>query len=106
MSSLLNGAPLASTDDCPTNDPARLSDVRAVLSALHERESKVTARLNALLETQSDLSRELRRLDLLGVGLGSVPTCTIGNKMLAGAADTASRLSYRVKALDLEKRRG
>ncbi|KAJ9213508.1 hypothetical protein DTO166G4_4951 [Paecilomyces variotii] len=105
MSSLLNGAPLASTDDCPTNNPATLSDVRAVLAALHERESKVTARLDALLETQSNLSRELRRLDLLGAGLGSAPTCTIGNKMLAGAADTARRLSYRVKALDLEKMR-
>ncbi|WEW60268.1 Golgi transport complex subunit 4 [Emydomyces testavorans] len=104
MPSLLNGALPASTDDCPSiNDAATLSDVRSVLVALHERESQVTARLDALLQTQSTLSRELRSLDLVGSQV--IATHAMGNEKLASATDAASRLSHRIKALDLEKRR-
>lgn len=83
------------------------AEVRAALASLHERESSVTDRLDALLSSQVDLNRELSRLDVLRAGLGSqvIATRTIGRNMLAGAADTAGRLSDRVKELDLEKGR-
>ncbi|QKX56983.1 uncharacterized protein TRUGW13939_04091 [Talaromyces rugulosus] len=50
----------------------------------------------------------LARLDLLEVGLTTQVSATraIGNGILASPADTASRLSRRVNALDLEKKRG
>ncbi|KAI1659726.1 COG4-domain-containing protein [Daldinia decipiens] len=84
-----------------------LSDVRAGLAALHVRETSITNRLNALLSSQADLSRELGRLDLLRANLGSqvIATRSISNGMLSSAADTAGRLSSRVKELDLEKDR-
>lgn len=101
MSSLQN-------DDCPfIENAAALSDIRSVLAALHERESHVTARLDALLETQSDINREICRPDLLRGGLTTQVAATraIGNEMLARPADTANRLSRHVNALDLEKKR-
>lgn len=84
-----------------------VDDVRAALSTLHARESNVTKRLNALLGSQADLARELGRLDLLRASLGTqvIAARTIGNTMLAGAADTAGTLSGRVRQLDLEKSR-
>ncbi|KAL7798553.1 calcium-transporting P-type ATPase [Trichoderma ceciliae] len=83
------------------------AEIRATLAALHERESAITARLDALLESQADLSRDLGRLDLLRAGLGAqvIAARSIGNDMLSTAADTAGRLSNRVKELDLEKSR-
>ncbi|KAI2623587.1 COG4-domain-containing protein [Hypomontagnella submonticulosa] len=89
------------------HDASNLSDVRAALAALHVRETSVTNRLNALLSSQADLSRELGRLDLLRANLGSqvIATRSISNGMLSSAADTAGRLSSRVKDLDLEKDR-
>ncbi|RYP80310.1 hypothetical protein DL770_006257 [Monosporascus sp. CRB-9-2] len=84
-----------------------LSDVRAALAALHTRETTITSRLGALLSSQAELSRELGRLDLLRANLGSqvIATRSISNGMLASAAETAGRLSNRVKELDLEKDR-
>ncbi|RYP74390.1 hypothetical protein DL771_003057 [Monosporascus sp. 5C6A] len=84
-----------------------LSDVRAALAALHARETAITSRLGALLSSQVELSRELGRLDLLRANLGSqvIATRSISNGMLASAAETAGRLSNRVKELDLEKDR-
>ncbi|KXJ96022.1 intra-golgi transport complex, subunit 4 [Microdochium bolleyi] len=89
------------------HDAASLDDVRATLAALHTRESAVTSRLNALLSSQADLSRELGRLDLLRANLGTqvIATRSISNGMLSSAAETAGRLSNRVKELDLEKDR-
>ncbi|KAI1775597.1 COG4-domain-containing protein [Hypoxylon cercidicola] len=89
------------------HDASTLSDVRAALAALHVRETVITDRLNALLSSQADLSRELGRLDLLRANLGSqvIATRSISNGMLSSAADTAGRLSSRVKGLDLEKDR-
>lgn len=97
-----------STSSAPSiHDASSLSDVRAALAALHVRETSVTNRLNALLSSQADLSRELGRLDLLRANLGSqvIATRSISNGMLSSAADTAGRLSSRVKDLDLEKDR-
>lgn len=97
----------ASSSNPTVHDASTLSDVRATLAALHLRESSITDRLNALLSSQADLSRELGRLDLLRANLGSqvIATRTISNGMLSSAADTAGRLSSRVKELDLEKDR-
>jgi hypothetical protein len=81
--------------------------MRAALVALHERENTITKRLDALVASQVDLSRDLGKLDLLRAGLGSqvIAARSIGNNMLSTAADTAGRLSNRVKELDLEKSR-
>ncbi|EHK24774.1 uncharacterized protein TRIVIDRAFT_31511 [Trichoderma virens Gv29-8] len=83
------------------------AEIRATLAALHKREAAITARLDALLESQADLSRDLGRLDLLRAGLGAqvIAARSISNDMLSTAADTAGRLSNRVKELDLEKSR-
>lgn len=84
-----------------------LSDVRASLAALHARETMITDRLSSLLSSQADLTRELSRLDLLRANLGSqvIATRAIGGGMLSSAAETAGRLSSRVRTLDLEKER-
>ncbi|KAI1813121.1 COG4-domain-containing protein [Poronia punctata] len=88
-------------------DASSIADVRASLAALHARESAVTDRLDTLISSQADLSRELGRLDLLRANLGSqvITTRAISNGMLSSAAETAGRLSNRVKELDLEKDR-
>lgn len=113
--STTNAAVLASklgSGSSPSNGPAihnasSVDDVRATLAALHTRESAVTSRLNALISSQADLSRELGRLDLLRANLGTqvIATRSISNGMLSSAAETAGRLSNRVKELDLEKDR-
>ncbi|TEA19353.1 Calcium-transporting ATPase 1 [Colletotrichum sidae] len=84
-----------------------VAEVRAALESLHARETTITSRLDALLGSQADLARELGRLDLLRAGLGSqvIAARSIGNDMLSTAADTAGRLSNKVKELDLEKSR-
>ncbi|KAI1178808.1 COG4 transport protein-domain-containing protein [Nemania sp. FL0916] len=89
------------------HNASSLADVRANLAALHVRESAITARLDSLISSQADLSRELGRLDLLRANLGSqvIATRSISNGMLSSAAETAGRLSNRVKELDLEKDR-
>ncbi|KAH6648586.1 COG4 transport protein-domain-containing protein [Truncatella angustata] len=89
------------------DDASSLDDVRASLAALHMREAAITSRLKALISSQADLSRELGRLDVLRANLGTqvIATRSISNGMLSGAADTAGRLSNRVKELDLEKDR-
>ncbi|KAM3461669.1 hypothetical protein NHJ6243_004751 [Beauveria neobassiana] len=86
---------------------ATLADVRAALDALHVREAGITRRLDKLIASQTDLSRDLGRLDMLRAGLGSqvIATRSIGNEMLATAAETAGDLSSKVKKLDLEKSR-
>ncbi|KAH9902124.1 COG4 transport protein-domain-containing protein [Xylariomycetidae sp. FL2044] len=97
----------ASVSSPSIHNASTLAEVRAGLAALHAREATVTDRLNALLSSQADLSRELGRLDLLRANLGSqvIATRSISNGMLSSAADTAGRLSNRVKTLDLEKDR-
>ncbi|KAI0016444.1 COG4-domain-containing protein [Xylariomycetidae sp. FL0641] len=103
----LNLSSSSATTRPSIHDAASLADVRAALSALHTRETTITTRLDSLLSSQADLSRELGRLDLLRANLGSqvIATRAISNGMLSSAAETAGRLSNRVKDLDLEKDR-
>ncbi|PGH12525.1 hypothetical protein AJ80_06686 [Polytolypa hystricis UAMH7299] len=84
-----------------------VADIKATLSLLHDREAVVTARLDALLASQKDLSRELGRLDLLRAHLGTqaATTRTVSHGMLSDAADTSHRISSAVKRLDLEQSR-
>jgi hypothetical protein len=84
-----------------------LASIRASLSALHVRDAVITSRLQSLISSQADLSRELGRLDLLRAHLGTqvIHTRDISNDMLDSAASTAAHLSSKVKELDLEKKR-
>lgn len=117
MSALSNG--IARRSSSGDNKAARLApptvldsvsnvaELRAALAALHDRETAITTRLDSLIASQADLSRDLSRLDLLRAGLGAqtIATRAISNDMLSSAAETAGRLSNRVKELDLEKSR-
>jgi conserved oligomeric Golgi complex subunit 4 len=84
-----------------------VAEIQATLSHLNVQEASVTARLNTLIASQKDLSRELGRLDLLRAHLGSqlVTTRSVSNGMLSNAASTAKRISSAVKRLDLEQSR-
>lgn len=95
--------PSTSTLQNATSD----TEIRNALATLHARETAITSRLDALVASQADLSRDLGRLDLLRARLGSqvIAARSVGNDMLAGAAETAGRLSDKVKELDLEKSR-
>ncbi|KAG0651091.1 Conserved oligomeric Golgi complex subunit 4 [Hyphodiscus hymeniophilus] len=88
-------------------ESSSLVAIRASLATLHSRDRAITTRLQSLISSQADLSRELGRLDLLRAHLGTqvVNTRDISNGMLDSAASTASHLSSRVKELDLEKKR-
>ena len=83
------------------------SEVRASLANLHTREFGLVSRLSTLLASHQDLARSLSRLDNLRAGLGAqvIAARSVSNTMLVGAAETASHLSSRVRALDLEKQR-
>ena len=82
-------------------------EIQATLAKLNEQETSVTARLNALIASQKDLSRELGKLDLMRAHLGSQAGATrsISNNMLSSAASTANRISGAVQRLDLEQAR-
>ena len=84
---------------------ASIDELRAALAHLTRQEATVTARLDALIASQNDLSRELGRLDLLRAQLGShvLSARAIGHDMLADAASTAHRISGAVKRLDQEQ---
>ncbi|CAG8950538.1 hypothetical protein HYFRA_00002745 [Hymenoscyphus fraxineus] len=89
------------------SESSTLASIRASLSALHTRDAAITSRLQTLISSQADLSRELGRLDLLRAHLGTqvVHTRDVSNGMLDSAASTAEHLSSKVKQLDLEKKR-
>ncbi|PYI19792.1 COG4-domain-containing protein [Aspergillus japonicus CBS 114.51] len=97
----------------PTNtvttvfNASSVAEIKATLSHLHEQEASVTARLDALVASQRDFSRELGRLDLLRANLGSQTSTTraISHGMLADAATTADRISSAVRRLDHEQSR-
>ncbi|EYE93875.1 Golgi transport complex subunit COG4 [Aspergillus ruber CBS 135680] len=96
----------------PSTDPdifnaSSVAEIKATLSHLHNQEVSVTARLDALVASQKDFSRELSRLDLLRANLGSQTTTTrsIRHGMLSPAAVTADRISSAVRRLDLEQAR-
>ncbi|KAF1963741.1 COG4-domain-containing protein [Byssothecium circinans] len=82
-----------------------VAEIHAALAHLHHQEATVTQRLNDLIASQKDLSRELGRLDLLRGHLGTqvVNARAISNGMLADAASTANRISSAVKRLDQEQ---
>lgn len=82
-----------------------VEEIKAALSELGQREATVTARLDDLLATQKDVTRQLSRLDLARAQLGSqvVATRAISNGMLSSASITASRISGAVKKLDREQ---
>lgn len=84
-----------------------LPEVLAALSALHTRETALTAQLDTLLSSHGTLSRSLGRLDNLRATLGAqaIAARTISSSMLATASETAAHLSGRVRRLDLEKQR-
>ncbi|KAI9833098.1 MAG: hypothetical protein M1826_000465 [Phylliscum demangeonii] len=84
-----------------------VSEIRATLAQLKEQEAVVTTRLDSLIATQKDFSRQLGRLDLLRARLGPqmVTTRALGHGMLSDAASTAQRISGAVKQLDLEQSR-
>lgn len=84
-----------------------VAEIKATLSHLHDQETTVTARLDALVASQKDFSRELGRLDLLRANLGSQTSTTrsIRHGMLSDAAVTADRISSAVRRLDLEQAR-
>lgn len=84
-----------------------VAEIKAALSHLQDQEAAVTARLDALVASQKDFSRELSRLDLLRAHLSSQAstTRTISHGMLSGAAATADRISSAVRRLDLEQAR-
>lgn len=82
-----------------------VAEIHAALAHLQLQEASVTQRLNHLVASQKDLSRELGRLDLLRAHLGTqaVNTRAISNGMLSNAASTANRISSAVKRLDHEQ---
>ena len=86
---------------------ASSAEIHATLAKLKEQEITVTARLNELITSQKELSRELGKLDLMRAHLGSqaVATRSISNNMLSDAASTAKRISGAVQQLDLEQAR-
>lgn len=91
----------------PVRDASTPAEVRAALASLHAREADLVRRLQTSLAAQTDLGRDLGRLDNLRAGLGAqvISARSISNNMLANAAHTAGRLSGRVRELDLEKQR-
>ncbi|KAK7423572.1 Golgi transport complex subunit 4 [Neonectria punicea] len=78
------------------------ANVQESLATLRSRENEIVIRLNAILDSRKDVERELSALDGLRIILNTRNT---QNTTLAGTADTADRLSTRVRELDAEKKR-
>ncbi|KAM5462392.1 Golgi transport complex subunit 4 [Microsporum audouinii] len=104
---IANGRDTGNKDEIDIFNASSVADIKATLSQLQNREALVTARLDALVASQKDLSRELGRLDLLRAHLGTQASNarTISHDMLSGAASSAHILSSAVKKLDLEQSR-
>lgn len=105
--SRVNGEGTEETSRLGIYDSSSIAEIRDTLARLHEHEVSVTARLDTLVASQKDLSRELGRLDLMRAHLGSqaVSTRSISKGLLPNAASTANRISNAVKRLDLEQAR-
>ena len=88
-------------------EASSIAEIKRSLAQLSEKESSVTSRLDNLIASQRDLTRELGRLDILHAQIGSqaVATRSISNGILSNAASTATRISSAVKRLDLEQAR-
>jgi conserved oligomeric Golgi complex subunit 4 len=98
-----NGARMAHSTKIP--DCSTVQEIQSTLADLAAREGAVTAQLDALIASQTALSRDLGRLDLLRAHLGSqvVATRSISNGILSNASGTAKRISSAVKKLDIEQ---
>lgn len=105
--SRVNGEGAEETSRLGIYDSSSIAEIRDTLARLHEHEVSVTARLDTLVASQKDLSRELGRLDLMRAHLGfqAVSTRSISKGLLSNAASTANRISNAVKRLDLEQAR-
>lgn len=111
--SAVNGHADSPSSSSPSNsspdifNASSVAEIKATLSHLHNQEVSVTTRLDALVASQKDFSRELGRLDLLRANLGSQTSTTrsIRHGMLSDAAVTADRISSAVRRLDLEQAR-
>jgi hypothetical protein len=104
-------SPVSPSEDVSSSpdifNASSVAEIKATLSHLHNQEASVTARLDALVTSQKDLSRELGRLDLMRANIGTHASTTrsISHGMLSEAAGTADRISSAVRRLDLEKSR-
>ncbi|KAL5332591.1 COG4 transport protein-domain-containing protein [Aspergillus crustosus] len=105
-------APFSTTHDSKRTssdiyNASSVAEIKATLTHLHEQEATVTARLDALVASQKDFSREFGRLDILRAHLGPQTSTTraISHGMLTPAAATADRISSAVRRLDLEQAR-
>lgn len=88
-------------------EASSIAEIKRSLAHLSEKESSVTSRLDNLIASQRNFTRELGRLDILRAQIGSqaVATRSISNGILSNAASTATRISSAVKRLDLEQAR-
>lgn len=84
---------------------ASTTQLRAALSQLAQQEKSVTSKLDALLASQKDLSRQLTRLDLARAQLAPqvITARSASHGMLSTAAATAERISGSVNRLDREQ---
>jgi len=81
------------------------AEIKAALAQLSQRDQSITSKLDNLISSQKELSRQLTRLDLARAQLGSQVTAvrSVSNGMLSSAASTAGRISGAVKRLDHEQ---
>lgn len=81
------------------------AELRAALEELGQHEKSITSKLDSLLASQKDLSRQLTRLDLARAQLGPqvIAARSVSNGMLSSAASTADRISGAVNRLDKEQ---
>ncbi|KAJ5150885.1 uncharacterized protein N7482_010137 [Penicillium canariense] len=100
-------SPVLESPQTDVFNASSVAEIKAALSRLHSQEASVTARLDALVTSQKDLSRELGRLDLMRAHIGTQTSTTrsISHGMLSNAAGTADRISSAVRRLDLEQER-
>src|SRR5437773_10994831 len=86
-------------------EASSIAEIQEALAHLSDQEAIITNRLNSLIASQKDLSRELGRLDILRAHLGTqvATTRSVSNGMLSDAASTARRISNAVRRLDLEQ---
>jgi conserved oligomeric Golgi complex subunit 4 len=84
-----------------------VEEIRETLAELKKQDQAITQRLNALVASQNDLSRDLGKLDLIRAQLGTqaVATRAISKSTLSDPASTAKRISGAVQKLDLEQDR-
>ena len=91
----------------PISQASSENEIRAALDILAKQGAIVTSRLNALVASQKEVSRDLGKLDLLRAHLGSqaVASRSVNSVILSSAASTARRISAAVKRVDLEQAR-